>query len=101
MPAEGEQLLGFYLLDRDLERRAFVFLLGLGDVRVDLRGDDGSAHDGAGRERAVELHAEPGSEFRGIGDRAPYPFPGSAQKNLLFDAVCAHATSWLQISGGG
>src|SRR5450432_838452 len=50
---------------------------------------------------AIELYAEPGPEFLSVGYRAPNPLPRRAQKNLLFNAICAHATSWLQISKAG
>src|SRR5436309_2506587 len=90
MPPEGEQPLGFHLLDSELERHAFVFLLSLGNLGIDRRGYDYSAHAGAWRERAIEFHAEPAPELYGVGERTPDAFPRCAQKNAFLDAVCIH-----------
>src|SRR5260370_4394441 len=90
MPPEREQPLGLHLLDSDLERHAFVFLLGIGDLGIDGRRYDHSAHAGSWRERAIELHAEPGSELFRVGQRAPNPFPRCSQNNCFLDTVCAH-----------
>jgi hypothetical protein len=45
------------------------------------------AHDRARRERAVELQAKPGAEFAGVGKGAPHARTGSAELDLLFDAI--------------
>src|SRR5258707_12010553 len=90
MPPDGEQSLRFDPVDSNLERHALVLLLSLRNIRVNRSPYDCSAYACPGRERAVELHAEPGAEFCRVRQRAPDSLPRRAQKDLFLDAVCAH-----------
>ena len=47
MPSKREQPAGFHLFDHDLDRLAFIGLLGLGYLGIDCGGYDDSADDGA------------------------------------------------------
>src|SRR5207248_10703194 len=64
-------------------------LLGLGDLRVHLGGNDAPGQARPGDERAVEGDPEPGPEFLRVADRAPDPIEGCAEEDLFFDAIAA------------
>src|SRR5260221_9929434 len=72
VPAGGESVLGLHLLDLQLQLE--LVEAPDGHPPLDLP---------AGGELAFELHAEPGAELRGGGERLPDPRAGGAQLDLL------------------
>src|SRR6266849_3591157 len=77
MPAVRQPALGIHSLDCDLDGHALM--AGHRDHALDTR---------AGRERTLELDAEPGAELIGIGESAPDTRAGCAQNDLFLDPVC-------------
>src|SRR5437867_9185853 len=90
VPAKGEEAFGFDAVHGDFERDMLMLLLELCNFSVDgspynLPSDAFSRLEGS-----VELDAEPGGEFLGVGYCAPDTFERGAEKNLFLDAVGGH-----------
>src|SRR3981189_51331 len=78
MPAVRHPALGIHPLDGDLD--GHLPMSGQRDLAADAP---------AWREVTFELHAEPGAELIGVGQCAPGPRLGCAQKDLFLDTVCS------------
>src|SRR5437016_2147531 len=76
MPAEREEMVGIHPFDRRLECQMLV--AGIRDPARHLPPD---------REVRRELHAKPGAELFGIGERAPDASLRRAEEDGLLDAV--------------